>query len=225
MIKIKKIDFSKINLKNILIISATIAFILGATATFVVFYNPNVSINVKNAPSNSLFAIMKNSTGTTNQNTTSSNNQSANTTNNSTTATIDQNVFSSSYSSPFPLQWQEGQSTLVITGASLNQNKLQFSISVQMGDQSECIPLNIKFIIDESGNTENPTEKQFTFPDTNSCNGTPNATYNEQTVSFDIPQNASAPFLFSTGGSSNIFFEVATTTGNGISITLPTTTD
>lgn len=223
----KKIDFSKINFKNLLIILSTIAFVLGATATFVVFYNPNISANInKNSSSNSLFAIMKNSTGTTNQNASNSNNQTINTSNNSSSiSTNNANVFASSYSSPFPLQWQEGQSTLVITGASIQQNKIQFSISVQMGNQSECIPMNMRFITNESGNTENPIEQQFTFKDTNSCNGTPNTTYDKQTISFNIPQNTNAPFLFSTGGNSNIFFEVATTTDNGVSITIPTTSD
>lgn len=85
--------------------------------------------------------------------------------------------------------------------------------------------MNMRLVTDESGDLETPTPQQFSFPDTNDCNGTPNTMYNTQAISFAMGQNLNAPFLLTTGGGSNIFFEVATTTDGGVSVTLPATTD
>jgi len=211
------------NLKNILIILSTIAVILGIAAIFVVFYNPAIStISGTITSSTSLFSLMRNSTGTIPSiNNISTQNASSSASNGQ--ANIPQ--FASSYSSPYPLQWTEGQSTLVITGAAIQGNQLILAIAVQIGNDPECIPMNMRLVTDESGNTENPTQQQFSFPDTNSCNGTPNMMYNAQVVSFSLGQSINTPFLLTTGGDSNIFFEVATTTNGGISIAIPATTD
>ncbi len=210
------------NLKNILIVLSTIAVILGIAAVFVVFYNPAIStISGTTTSSTSLFSLMRNSTGTipaissiSIPNTSSSTNGQANS-----------SQFASSYSSPYPLQWTEGQSTLVITGAAIQGNQLVLAVAVQIGTDPECIPMNMRLVTDESGNTESPIQQQFLFPDTNSCNGTPNMMYSAQAVSFSLGQNINTPFLLTTGGDSNIFFEVATTTDGGISIAIPATTD
>jgi hypothetical protein len=215
------------NLKNALIVLVTIAVLLGIAAVFVVFYNPAIS-TIPGTPvsSASLFSFMRNSTSTTasgsipginafigNASSSANNNQSSGP------------QFASSYSSPYPLQWTEGQSTLAITGAAIQGSQLMLIVTVQMGNDPECIPMNMRLVTDESGDLEAPTPQQFSFPDTNSCNGTPNMVYNTQAVSFALGQNLNAPFLLTTGGASNIFFEVATTTDGGVSLTLPATTD
>jgi len=209
-------------MKNTLIILTTIAVLLGITAIFMVFYNsgahetpgelvlPSSSSALPGAPSSTAFVVpgLDGTTGT------------------STSSTdINAPSFISSYSSPYPLQWNEGQATLAITGATIKGSQLIFAVGVQMGNTQECVPMNMRLIVDESGSLAAPNPQQFTFPDSQSCNGTANATYDNQAVSFAIDQNLSAPYLFTTGGTSKIFFEVATTTDGGVSVTLPATTD
>lgn len=203
-------------LKNALVILTTLAVLTGIAAVFVVFYNPAIS-TIPGTPisSTSPFSLMRNNaSGTVG---------GASGANNATSASNSQQ-FASSYSSPYPLQWTEGQSTLTITGAAIQGSQLMLAIVVQTGKNAECIPMNMRLVIDESGNLATPASPQFSFPDTASCNGTPNKTYDAQAVSFSLGQNLSAPFLITTGGTSNIFFEVATTTSGGISVTLPATT-
>ena len=209
------------NLKKALIVLVTLAVLLGIAATFVVFYNPAIStISGVPASSTSLFALMRNNTtasgsvpGLNNTSSSANNGQS------------NEPQFVSSYSSPYPLQWTEGQSTLTITGAAIQGDQLIFAVVVQMGGNAECIPMNMRLVTDESGNLENPTPQQFSFPDTSNCSGTPNTIYNAQAVSFALGPNLNTPFLLTTGGASNIFFQVATTTDGGVSVTLPATTD
>lgn len=218
-------DFDRMismNLKNTLIVLTTFAILIGVAAVFVVFYNPAIStISGTPVSSTSLFSLMKNSTSGTASGNASDTNNISQTTGNQASGP----QFASSYSSPYPLQWTEGQSILTITGAAIEGNQLALAVAVQTGNNVECIPMNMRLVIDEAGNLENPAVQQFSFPDTNSCNGTPNTAYDAQAVSFSLGPNLSAPFLITTGGTSNIFFEVATTTDGGISVTLPATTD
>ncbi len=215
------------DLKKILIVFASIAAILGVAAIFVVFYNPNISVIPGNTTSSSLFSVMKNNVSSTIKgigNAFSGNQSSTTATENqSTTAAITQ--FSNTYAWPYPLQWTEGESTLVITSAAIQENKLTLGVVVHIGNTSECVPANIGLVIDESGNLGTPTPSQFSFPDTNSCNGTANMTYDPQIISFTLDNTITPPLLLTTGGASNIFFEIATTTSGGINISLPATTD
>ena len=217
------------NLKNALIVLVTLAVLLGIAAVFVVFYNPTISIiSGTSASSTSLFSFMQNSTRVTASGSISGVNNAFVGNTSSSASSSQPNVapqFASSYSPPYPLQWTEGQSTLVITGAAIQGNQLVLAVTVQMGNNVECIPMNMRLIIDESGNLETPTPQQFSFPDTNDCNGTPNVAYDAQAVSFALGQGLNTPFLLTTSGTSNIFFEVATTTDGGVSVTIPATTD
>jgi hypothetical protein len=209
-------------MKNALIILTTIAVLLGITATFVVFYNsgahetpgelviPSSSSIASIAATTTAFAV-----------------PGLDGTASTTTSSTDANApsFISSYSAPYPLQWSEGQATLAITGATVKGDQLIFAVAVQMGGSQECVPMNMRLVVDESGDLATPNPQQFTFPDTQSCNGTADATYDNQIVSFGVDGNLTAPYLLTTGGTSKIFFEVATTTDGGVSVTLPATTD
>lgn len=91
-----------------------------------------------------------------------------------------------------------------------------------MGSVPECVPLGLRLVVDEAGTLRAPvvpSNAVFNFPDTQSCAGTPGAAYS-QSVIFDM-SGAAAPFLLTTGGTTNIFFQVATTSPNGIEVVLP----
>jgi hypothetical protein len=121
-----------------------------------------------------------------------------------------------------PLTWPEGQSKISITGASLEDTQLSFTLAVQTGAAPECVPLNLRLVADEAGDLDPPTPASFTFPDTGNCNGTPNQTYTNQTATFTVDPTM-LPLLFTTGGASNIFFEIATTTTDGLEVDFPGT--
>jgi len=130
--------------------------------------------------------------------------------------------FSSEYSSPYPVQWSEGGESFSITGAALQNNQLTLSLAIKMGAISECVLVNLHLVADEFGTLRPPSTppaSTFTFPDTQSCDGTPGATYSESVV-FSI-DSIPAPFLLATGGASNVFFNVATDTTGGVDVTLP----
>lgn len=132
----------------------------------------------------------------------------------------DPNAFATTFNAPYPLTWSEGNDTISITAIAFQNNQLSFTLAVKMGNAPECIPMNLRRIADESGTLQPPTPSLFSFPDSGTCEGSPHTTYTNQPFNFDVGQ-AQLPLLFTTGGTSNIFFEVATTTGNGLQINLP----
>ncbi|HUZ92990.1 MAG TPA: hypothetical protein VNG29_03280 [Candidatus Paceibacterota bacterium] len=129
-------------------------------------------------------------------------------------------VFQSSFDTP-PVRWSQGNDNFSITGASLDGNELTLLLTVQPGGAAHCIPISLRYVTDESGDLAPPDTQDFTFPDSGNCQGSPAATYTDQAVVFTV--NPPAPFLFTTYGSSNTFFLVATTTNNGVSVELPGT--
>lgn len=142
----------------------------------------------------------------------------------STTPTIlPPGSFSSEYPAPYPVAWTEGHENFSVTGATLQGNQLTFSLAIKMSNVSECVPVNLRLVADESGTLmppSSPTGGTFTFPDTQNCGGTPGATYS-QSVTFTVAPSVVAPFLFTSGGASNVFFTVATNTANRLDIVLP----
>jgi hypothetical protein len=110
-----------------------------------------------------------------------------------------------------------------VTGASWNNDQLTIELSIQMGASPACIPLNVRLVADESGDLAAPTSpagSNFIFPDTQTCNGTPGETYS-QSVTFAVNPSVVAPFLVTTGGTANMFFNVATSTDGGVDVALP----
>jgi hypothetical protein len=121
------------------------------------------------------------------------------------------------------MNWNEGQNDYSVTGASLDGDQLTLALKIQIGNVGGCIPIDLRLVTDESGDVVAPAQAQFVFPDTGSCNGTPNKAYDSQLLVFTTAPNTPVPFLFTTGGTSNQFFQISTTTDNGIQIDLPAT--
>lgn len=219
------------NLKKILIVLGAIAVLLGVAAVFVVFYNPAISVipGAISPSSTSLFSLTKRNAGAPGNATSTASAFLGNSASGGPASSTENQSgtpqFSSTYAWPYPLQWTEGQSTLVIAGAAIEGNQLMLAITTHIGGQPECVPVNVRLVADEAGTLESPMPTQFSFPDTNSCTGTPNTTYDPQAITFTLGPDLQPPFLLTTGGASNIFFEVATTTDGAITITLPATTD
>ena len=88
-----------------------------------------------------------------------------------------------------------------------------------MGSAYECVPLNLRLVLNEEGDVKRPLTQQFQFPDGGGCQGTPQTTCQDQRVILST-DNVTPPFWMTTGGLSNIYFEVATTT-SGIDIKIP----
>ncbi len=137
------------------------------------------------------------------------------------TASGSLSTFGSSFATP-PLTWPEGQSKIGITAISLEGNQMTFTLTIQTGASPECVPQNLRLVADEQGDLNPPNPASFSFPDSGNCNGSPNQTYTNQTTTFMVDPTT-LPLLFTTGGTSNIFFEIATTTGNGLNVVFPGT--
>jgi hypothetical protein len=130
-------------------------------------------------------------------------------------------TFSSNFSAPYSVTWSEGQSSFAVAGATLAGDELTLMVNVAVGAIPQCIPINVRFISDEQGDMAAPTSPADTnFPlSTSTCEGTANTTYPSEPLTFTVDP-ANMPLLFTTGGTSNIYFEVATTTG-GLDVSIP----
>jgi hypothetical protein len=202
---------------KILIALLAIAIVLGIVAYFTVF-TPGTYEFASNAPaaaSGTLsFNALANETGTP---AAASGTGSAFMGNSAASGT-----FASTYSYPYVMNWNEGQNDFSVTGAAFDGANLALTLKIQVGNVGGCLPLDLRLVTDETGDVEAPQPAQFIFPDTSSCNGTPNATYADQTLVFPMSPLTPTPWLFTTGGTSNQFFQVSTTT-TGIQIQLPST--
>jgi len=210
-------------LKTTLIILSSVAAGLLVITAVVVFY-----------PAGSYQPVVEQNNGTTFSNfptstATSTIGASTSTTSTTITAitTITTNVpgvFAANYTAPYPVTWKEDNEQFSLLGASLQSDQLTLTLAIQMGSVVECVPVNVRLIADESGTQKTPDSPaggSFTFPDTQSCTGTPGATYSEQLV-FTVT-GVPSPYLFTTGGASNTFFNVATDTAGNLDVTLPGT--
>lgn len=136
-------------------------------------------------------------------------------------STTPPSTFGTAFATP-PLTWPQGNSKISINAVSLEDTQMTFTLSVQIGAAPECVPLSLSLVADEQGDLDPPTPASFTFPDSGNCNGTPNEVYENQTTTFTVDPTA-FPLLFTTGGASNIFFEVVTSTNNGLNVVFPGT--
>ena len=210
-------------MKKALIILWSVAGALGIIAFFVVFYSGSGSYVVTsngpaggnpNASTTGILALP-----TTTASSTATTSSVAGGAPSTTIGEAPQ--FSSDYGSPV-ITWNEGHETMGITGASLAGNELTLNIQIAMGTDAECVPLNIRYVADESGTLAPPVTPGFVFPESGSCEGAAGATYNDQAITFTVNQ-AAFPVFFTTGGTSNVYFQVATTTGGGVSVSIPST--
>jgi hypothetical protein len=203
-----------LSLKHVLIFLSSLAVILGFFAYFAVFEStPGTYTVVGNNGSNN---SQLGNTSTT-LIASSSITASSSTTGIGTIAS----EYGTSFSTP-PITWNEGPSTVSITGVSLQGTQMTFTMSVAIGGAPQCVPLNLRLVADEQGDLEPPTPASFTFPDSGSCNGSANENYTNATTSFTVDPTA-FPLLFTTNSASGTFFEVATSSNNGLQIQIPGT--
>lgn len=211
----------KMNFNFVFGVLIGVALVLGITAYIVIFGAGTQIVQPKNiaSPASSTVAtfILPSST------TSSSPIVSDNTASSSSSAFPGApGTFSSLFSSPYPVVWSEGQSAFAISGATLAGNELTLMVNVTMGNLPQCVPVNIRLISDEEGDMVAPSSpSSINFPlSTTTCEGTPNTLYPAEPVTFTVdPTNM--PLLFLTGGTSNIYFEVATTTEGGLDVAIP----
>ena len=129
--------------------------------------------------------------------------------------------YSSTYITP-PISWKEGYDTIAVTGAALSGSQLTLTLDVKMGATAECVPLNLRLVADEKGDLQAPLTPGFAFGENGTCIGTPDTDYPDQQVVFTVDP-ASLPLSFTTGGTSNEYFELSTTPSGGIIVTPPPT--
>ncbi len=206
-----------LTLNRAFVILLAAAIILGAIASYIVFYGGGTYVVSSPLPTSTV-AFNASTTATS---TLASSTASSTPANASTTASTTLANYSATYATP-PVSWTEGYDTLSITGATLSGSQLTLDVNVQMGAIAECVPLNIKLVTDEMGDTEGPLNAAFTFGENGTCIGAPGASYPGQQVTFNVDPT-SMPLSFTTGGSSNKFFELSTTASGGIMISLPPT--
>ena len=137
-------------------------------------------------------------------------------------ASSSQQVYQTTFSAPYPITWSQGQPQLAIMGATLQADQLILSINIQMGNTAQCVPVNLRLITDEQGDMlapSAPAAPNFPLAPDGTCQGDAETAYNES-VTFTV-NLSNTPFLFSTGDPANGFFEIATTTANGLQVTVP----
>ncbi len=210
------------NLKNVLITLVCVAVVLGGITFFVVFYGGGGTY-VVNSPLGSDAEVF--STSTIDM---ASSTAFASSTVSSTLSLASTTATSSiiSDAGEAPISWQEGNEMMSVTGASLMGTQLTLDVQVVMGSASECVPMNMRLVTDEEGDLAAPITSQFTFPDTGTCYGTPGQTYAAQQVVFTIADPTAFPFVLTTGGTSNVIFEVQTDPSSGnLMVELPPRSD
>jgi hypothetical protein len=209
-------DMKKISLKTTLIFLASTAAILGIISYFMVFTGPQDVQPANNTsstagtpnfafPNSAASSSLIEATGTV---ATSS-------------ATSTPTVFTSTSNAPF-VTWSEGQPSFGITGGTLQNNQLTLTMSVLTGSIPQCVPINLRLVSDEQGDMQapiSPAAQNFPLGAGGDCEGTANTSYN-QSVTFSV-SGMSGPYLFTTGGTSNIYFEVSTTANGGLDIETP----
>ncbi len=213
------------NLKHILITLSSIAGVLGLITFYVVFYGNNgtyvVNSGVTSGTSVTDFASTSAAFASSTPSSTLSLSSSttSSTTGNATSSGNGSQQYASNYTNP-PISWTEGGQSMAITNATLSGSQLTLQLQITMGNIAGCVPLDLRLITDESGNTTGPLTPQFTFPDSGTCAGTPGETYTDQEVVFSVDPTA-MPLILTTGGTSNILFEINATNNGQLTIELP----
>ena len=210
------------NLKNLLISLSITASVLGLITFYVVFYG-NTGTYVVNSgnSSNTVFSSSTdiNAFATSTVSSTLSLASSSASSSSSSDGGAGAQGYASNYATP-PINWSEGNESFAVTNATLSGSQLTLQIQITMGNVAGCVPLNLRVITNENGDTAAPVTPQFTFPDSGTCAGTPGETYTDQQVVFSVDP-AVLPIILTTGGTSDILFEVNTTKTGGLTIQLP----
>jgi hypothetical protein len=219
-------DLKIFDLKTTLIFLCTVAVILALFTYFAVFgnsgtYAVNVIPSSTGGISTSTTLILPSSTASSSFGFGIGNFIGGATSSASGTSANSGGPYGTVFSQP-ALTWPESGAHISINAVSLEGGAMTFTLTVANGGQLACIPLNLRLVADEAGDLNPPTPAAFSFPDSGNCNAAPNQTYANQTANFTVDP-AAFPLLFTTGGASNIFFEIATTTNDGLSVDFPGT--
>ncbi len=216
----------KLTLSSVLVALVVIAVILGAITAYMVFVGSAGTYVVSSpigGPDASIFSTSTpNTTSTVNGSGTASSSLGLAA---SSTASSSVASGSSTIAAAAPIAWQEGNETLTITGATITGTQITLSVQVAMGSVAECVPLDLRLIADEQGDLSPPITSQFVFPDTGSCTGSPGETYSGQQVVFSVADPTAFPFLLTTGGTSNILFEIVQNPDGTLTVQLPPKAD
>lgn len=132
-------------------------------------------------------------------------------------------VYQSIFAAPYPVTWTEGQPQFAISGMTLQGNQLSVIVNVETGASIQCVPVNLRLITDEQGDMAAPSapaSPNFLLGGDGTCTPTANTAYPNQIVTFEVDPTQ-MPFLITTGGTSNVFFEVTTSTNNGLQVAIP----
>jgi hypothetical protein len=216
-------------LKNVLITLSIVAGVLVLITFYVVFYSGGGTyvISSLSGPEAEIFSTSTASTSTLGIPT-----STASSTPSSTlgglpplASSTPSSTVSSTVINAAPITWNQGNEVLSVTTASITGSQLTLGVQVAMGSVAECVPLDIRLIADEEGDLSPPITSQFSFPDTGTCNGTPGETYSAQPIVFILPTTGTFPIVFTTGGSANMFFEVAQDPDGTLTLQLPPAAD
>lgn len=209
-----------ISFKMLMIILVVVAVGLAVTAYLIIFGVGTQVIQPQNATSTASSASSSSASFAFPSSTLSS--SSAAGLNGASSTATGTDSFSSTFTPPYPVSWTDGQSSFAISGATMVGDALTLFVNVTLGTLPECVPINIRLIADEQGDTAAPSSpNQTNFPlSSSTCAGDANATYPNQPLTFTVDPTVS-PFLFLTGGTSNIYFEVSTTTDGGVDVAIP----
>ncbi len=149
-------------------------------------------------------------------------------------------LIESSFSYPYPVSWEEKNVKFSLTKVSLGKISAPFNLSKLSGgkyntgeevyalvlylkintskmNSSQCIPLNIRRLINEEGDLLAPNTKQFYFPDSGGCIAMPNKTYFDQKIIFVVPEQEKE-FHITTGGQLNMFFTITVLENNNLKV-------
>jgi hypothetical protein len=207
-------------MKAALIILVSLAVVLGIITYFALFSGPQIVQPIQTAQNqtSTQTASATASTATTSAFIGGASSSNAVTAGSSTTSGIYQTMFAP----PYPITWTEGQPQLAIMGGTLRDDQLTLSVNIQMGTTPQCVPINLRLITDEQGDMaapNTPASPNFPLAPDGTCEGDSETSYSES-VTFTV-NPASMPFLFSTGDPANAFFEISTTTDNGLRVDVP----
>jgi hypothetical protein len=209
-----------ISFKTLVIVLVIVAVILGGIAYAVIFGIGTQVVQPQTATTTAANASSSTATFVFPSSTLSS--SSATGIAGASTTASGTDSFASTFSAPYPVSWTDGQSSFAISGATMVGNELTLFVNITLGNLPECVPINLRLISDEEGDTAAPTSPdQTNFPlSSSTCQGDANAVYQNQALTFTVDPAAS-PFLFLTGGTSNVYFEVSTTTDGGVDVAIP----
>jgi cytoskeletal protein RodZ len=212
----------KFTLNRILLVLGALAVVLGIVAWAVLFYSGGTYILSSPLPTTSVTGMVNaSSTSLADSNASSTDASSTLGEASSTANSTALQEYASTYATP-PITWTEGYDTLSIVGATLSGSQLTLNVNVGMGAIAECVPMNLRLVTDEQGDLASPLNPSFTFGENGTCIGTPGSTYSSQEIVFTVDPS-SMPLSFTTGGTSNEYFELSTTDAGGISISRPST--